>query len=158
PHCSDSSTGMDPSLGQISLIQPGNREITSMHNLDLSVSFPSRGVIRLQSRALFGDVDDPACQRFLERVFQAEEISNITIVGGDSPLAELRFCPKTNTLLEVVQRVVGFLRHSAETDVARSNGRIPGDTSSHVASHGQAHENGHANGNALANGNGYVTG
>ena len=56
-----------------------------MSTFDLSVSFPSDGVIRLQSRSLFGNADDPACRHFLERVFQADEISNVVIFGGDSP-------------------------------------------------------------------------
>ena len=85
-----------------------------MNTLDLSVSFPSRGVIRLQSRSLFEDADDPTCRRFLERVFQAEEISNVTISGGDSPRAELRYCPKTSTLQDVVKRIVAFLSQGSE--------------------------------------------
>ena len=52
---------------------------------DLAVSFPARGVIRLSSHALFGDTDSPTCRRFIEQVFQAEEISDVTITAGDSP-------------------------------------------------------------------------
>ena len=55
---------------------------------DLAVSFPARGVIRLASRDLFGDSESPTCRRFVERVFQAEEISDVTITVGDSPWAE----------------------------------------------------------------------
>jgi hypothetical protein len=62
-----------------------------MTDLDLAVTFPSRGVIRLRSRSLFGDADNPNYRRFLERVFQAEEISNVTITGGNTPQAEMGF-------------------------------------------------------------------
>ena len=53
-----------------------------MSTLDLSVSFPSRGMIRLQSSTLFGDADSPNCRSFLERVFQAEEVSGVTLTGS----------------------------------------------------------------------------
>ena len=55
-----------------------------MNALDLSVSFPSRGVILLESRSLFEDADNPTCRRFLEHVFQAEEIANaIAFLASD---------------------------------------------------------------------------
>ena len=47
--------------------------------MDLTVVFPSEGVIRLRSRHLFGNPDSPTCRDFLERVFLAEEVSNVTI-------------------------------------------------------------------------------
>jgi heavy metal translocating P-type ATPase len=80
-----------------------------MSPLDISVSFPSAGVIRLRSRSLFGDVENPTCRRFLERIFQVEEISNVSITGGDIPAADLYYCPKKFALRGVVQRVVALL-------------------------------------------------
>ena len=59
--------------------------------MELSVAFPSAGVIRLRSPHLFANPDNPTCRTFLERVFQAEEVSNVTIKGGE---AELRYCPR----------------------------------------------------------------
>jgi heavy metal translocating P-type ATPase len=135
-----------------------------MNTFDLSVSFPSLGVIRLQSRSLFGDADDPTCRRFLERVFQADEITNVTIVGGDSPQAELRYCPKTTTLQDVVKCLVGFLRQDPENEVARSNGRIHGESNGHAYENGyangigHANRNGHSSGNDHMSGNGYANG
>ena len=76
-----------------------------MSALDISVLFPSPGVIRLRSRSLFGDVEGPECRRFLERVFQAEEISDVTIMGGDAPQAELRYCSRSFSLRDVAKRV-----------------------------------------------------
>src|SRR5690242_18694456 len=102
-----------------------------MNSLDLSVSFPGRGVIRLQSRSLFGDADNPTCRRFLERVFQAGEISEVTISGGDSPRAELRFCPQATTLETVVQRIVAFLKQGSEHAHASSNGQAHGSSNGH---------------------------
>src|SRR5271170_2612053 len=85
-----------------------------MSCIDLAVSFPARGVIRLSSHALFGDTDSPTCRRFLDRVFQAEEISEVTITMGDSPRADLRYCPKTWKLEGGVNRVASFLRQAPE--------------------------------------------
>src|SRR5271157_5526360 len=98
---------------------------------DLVVSFPARGVIRISSHSLFGDTDSPTCRRFIEQVFQAEEVSEIAIRAGDSPRAELRFCPKTWTLQSVVNRVSSLLRQDPE-----ANG--------HAAANGHTAANGHA--------------
>jgi hypothetical protein len=84
-----------------------------MSALDIFVSFPAAGVIRLWSRSLFGDAESPACRRFLERVFQSVEISSVTIKGGDEPLADLHFCPRTFARRDVARRVVALLVQDA---------------------------------------------
>ncbi|MBV8233077.1 MAG: heavy metal translocating P-type ATPase [Planctomycetaceae bacterium] len=113
-----------------------------MNSLDLSVSFPSQGVILLQSRSLFGDADHPTCQQFLERVFQAEEITNVTIRGGNAPQAELRYCSRTSTLRDVVKRVTSFLSQGAEFGKAAANGHADGHADGPI--NGHAKPNGHA--------------
>jgi Cu2+-exporting ATPase len=114
--------------------------------MDLAVSFPAQGVIRLRSRELFQDPDGPACRRFLERVFQAEEVTDVALKTGADPGAEIRYCPASHTLRHVVERVAAFLRLS-----------LPGGEE-HVSvpagANGQAQANGHANGNAHAPVNG----
>ena len=115
-----------------------------MSSIDLAVSFPARGVIRLSSHALFGDTDSPTCRRFIERVFQAEEVSDATITAGDCPHAELRYCPKTWTLQSVVNRVASFLRQDPE-----ANG--------HAAANGHSTTNGHAAANSYATVNGHAS-
>ena len=97
---------------------------------DLAVSFPTRGVILLSSRSLFFDPDSPTCRNFLERVLRAEEVDDVTIMGGDSSRAELRYCPKSWSLQRVAERVVCFLRqspqsngHAAASGHATINGR-----------------------------------
>ncbi len=114
---------------------------------DLAISFPARGVIRLSSHTLFSKTDSPTCRRFIELVFQAEEISEVAITAGDSPRAELRYCPKTWTLQRVVNRVSSFLRQDPE-----SNGHAA--VNGHAGANGHAAANGHAvvNGHAEANG------
>lgn len=93
--------------------------------IDLAVTFPSPGLIRLESRALFADANHPTCRRFLERVFQANEITNVTIKSGDAPSAELRYCPQSSTLQKVVKQVTAFLRPPAENAQASTNGHAP---------------------------------
>jgi Cu2+-exporting ATPase len=96
--------------------------------MDLSVTFPSQGVIRLRSRALFQDPEAPDCRRFLERVFQADEISHVEIKGGPSSEAELRYCPRSHSLRDVVNRVVAHLA-PAPSAPANGNGHSPSDKS-----------------------------
>ena len=98
--------------------------------MDFAVSFPVRGVIQLKSRSLFQDTENPDCRRFLESVFQAREVSNVEIRSG---VAELRYCPETHSLKDVVNRVAHFLNHSASPPKVPTNGKIYG-------------ENGHTNG------------
>ena len=83
---------------------------------DISVSFPAAGVIRVQSRSLFGDAESATCRRFLERVIQAEEISNLTITDGHEPRADLHFCPRTFSLRQVINRVVDLLGCESASD------------------------------------------
>ncbi len=116
---------------------------------DLAASFPARGVIRRSSHALFGDTDSPTCRRFIERVFQAEEISDVTITAGDSPRAELRYCPKTWTLQSVVNRVASFLRQAPE-----ANGHA--DANGHASTNGHATADGYATVNGDASSKGWV--
>jgi heavy metal translocating P-type ATPase len=74
--------------------------------MDFAVSFPSQGVILLKGHDLFRDTDSPDCRRFLDCVFQAPEVSHVEIRRGE---AELRFCPKTHGLKDVVRRVCSLL-------------------------------------------------
>ena len=71
-------------------------------------------MIRLQSRSLFGDVESPTAAAFLRRVFQADRDHGVTIRGGSSPRAELRFCPGHHRRDEVVERIVALLRNGAD--------------------------------------------
>src|SRR5271155_3005760 len=100
-----------------------------MSVFDISVSFPVAGVIRLRSRSLFGDAENPTCRRFLERIFQVEEITNVTITGGDAPQADLYYCPRNFSLRGVVQRVAALLGRASAAD----DGRAPPRESIHAS-------------------------
>ena len=64
--------------------------------MDIAISFPGQGQIRLESRDLFEEPGNETCRQFLERVFQAPEITDVTInshqKAGELPHADLRFC------------------------------------------------------------------
>ena len=119
--------------------------------MDLAVRFPDHGRIYLESHFLFSEPHDPECRRFLERVFQAPEITEITIKSQQGsrevPRAELGYCPKTHTLREVVDRVTGLL------NPRKSRSRPTKKT------HGASSLNGHAVGaNGYVEANGYANG
>ena len=118
--------------------------------MDLAVRFPDQGRIHLESRFLFSEPHDPACRRFLERVFQAPEITQVTIKSqqgsNEVPRAELGYCPRTHTLKEVVDRVTGIL--NPRKSRARQP-KKPGASSS-LNGHG-TQPNGHAGSNGYAN-------
>ena len=130
--------------------------------MDLAIRFPDHGRIHLESHFLFSEPHDPNCRRFLERVFQAPEITQITIKSqqgsSEVPRAELGYCPRTHTLKEVVDRVTGLLNPSKTRtrQAKKPNGASAGN--GHVAkSNGRAHSNGHvAELNGLANSNGHA--
>ena len=71
-------------------------ETSLMPTMDIAITFPGQGQIRLESRALFEEPGNETCRQFLERVFQAPEITDVTInshqKAGESPHADLRFC------------------------------------------------------------------
>ena len=72
---------------------------------DIAVSFPHPGIIRLVSRSLFSDPDNPTCQRLLEHIFQSREITRVELRGGDAPHAELLYCPRTIELDDLVEEI-----------------------------------------------------
>ena len=51
--------------------------------MDLAIRFPALGRIHLESRFLFSEPQDLNCRQFLERVFQAQEITEVTIKSAD---------------------------------------------------------------------------
>ena len=108
--------------------------------MDFAITFPARGSIQLKSQSLFGDADHPDCRRFLERVFQAKEVSNVEIRGG---VAELRYCPESHNLKDVVNRVASYLAGRP----ASLNGHANGTNGHANGTNGHANgTNGHANG------------
>ncbi|HKI17988.1 MAG TPA: hypothetical protein VKA15_08905, partial [Isosphaeraceae bacterium] len=87
-----------------------------MNVCDLSISFPSPGVILLQSQTLFADAENPVCRLFLERISKAQEISAVIVTRGKTPQAELRFSAWRWKLKDVVRRLASLLSRDSAID------------------------------------------
>jgi Cu2+-exporting ATPase len=116
--------------------------------MDISVSFPAEGCIRLRSRFLFGDPTAHHCRQFVERVLDADEVSSVTIRGNGylfgSNVAEIRYCPNSysrqDAIAAIYERLAGAgPANGHANDHANGNGH----SSSHHA-HGGGHANCHA--------------
>ena len=82
--------------------------------MDLAIRFPTQGRIHLESRFLFSEPHEPNCRQFLERVFQAPEITQVTIRSQAGVRARFLerswvFVRRTHSLKEVVDRVTVLL-------------------------------------------------
>lgn len=113
--------------------------------MELSVAFPAEGVIRVRSPQLFSNPDNEAYRRFLDRVFQAQEVSGVTIQNGE---AELRYCPKTYSLKHVVNKVSAFLTGDSSTPPAEAQLGALASQNHAPEANGHARLNGSANGHA----------
>src|SRR5271166_2219694 len=138
--------------------------------MDLAIHFPTLGRICLESRFLFAEPDHRNCRQFLERVFQAREITQVTIKSQtgsrEIPRAELGFCPRTHTLKQVVDRVTAslstgkaWLGEAHHPSGNGSNGshcsHADGETSPPLRSNGHLpHDNGPSSPHAPADGTG----
>jgi Cu2+-exporting ATPase len=127
--------------------------------MDLAIQFPTQGRIHLESRFLFSEPHDPNCRQFLERVFQAPEITQVTIKSQQGstevPRAELGFCPRTHTLKQVVDRITVLL-NPGKTRTGRLNNRRDKSFSSAFGSDGRAGSNGRPGSNGRAKSNGHL--
>ncbi len=138
--------------------------------MDIAVSFPAEGRIRLQSRYLFSDPTADHCREFVERLLDAEEVSAVTIRGEGhffgANVAEIRYCPRSYSRREAIAAIYQRLAGSHPTNgngqtnghTANGNGQTNGhsangngQTNGHSAN-GNGHGHGNINGQAMANG------
>jgi heavy metal translocating P-type ATPase len=84
---------------------------------DLSVTFPAPGLILLRSHALFADAENPVGLRLLERISQAEEISDVVVTTDGTPQAELRYSARRWRLKDVVKRLVSLLSRPSSWEI-----------------------------------------
>lgn len=87
--------------------------------MDIAISVPASGAIRVQSAVLFADSDNPLCQRFLSRAFRADEVTGAKLNGGAHPALDLLFDPRRHSTREVLARIADCLtaRESAAQTV-----------------------------------------
>ena len=137
--------------------------------MDIAISFPSEGCIRVRSRFLFADPEGLHCRRFIERVLSGNTVSSVVIKGGgpfpSSSTAEIRYCPRSHSRQEVVATIQARLladnepgkRSSRGNGKTRAIGALAEKGGSRSRRNGKAHSAGDAapNGTATKNGNGH---
>src|SRR3984893_1153693 len=77
--------------------------------VDVKVLLPGDGVIRVESRQLFGEPDAPLCRRFVERAFLATQIDGVVLASGAIPSIELRFDATQYSQREVLEQLAALL-------------------------------------------------
>jgi hypothetical protein len=77
--------------------------------VDAKVLLPGDGVIRVESRQLFGEPDAPLCRRFVERTFLAPQIDGVVLAPGAIPAIELRFDATRYSQRQVLKQVAALL-------------------------------------------------
>jgi hypothetical protein len=87
--------------------QPVANEVSP--SVDVKVSLPKDGVIRVESRRLFGETDAPLCRCFVERAFLATEIESVVITPAPTPAIELRFDATLYSQRQVLEHVATLL-------------------------------------------------
>src|SRR5437660_379625 len=78
-------------------------------SVDVKVSLPAEGIIRIESRRLFSEPEDPLCRRFVERAFQAPQIEGVVLAPGAIPAIELRFDATHYSQRQVLEQVAAVL-------------------------------------------------
>ena len=77
--------------------------------VDVKVLLPGDGVIRVESRQLFGEPDAPLCRRFVERAFLAPQIDGVVLAPGAIPAIELRFDATHYSQRQVLEQLAALL-------------------------------------------------
>lgn len=85
--------------------------------MDVRVTFPKEGVIHVEG-PVFAEAGSAACRQFLRCAFAVAEIDDVTLTGGRSPRAELRFSPQRGSARQILDRVARLLGAAANPDDA----------------------------------------
>jgi heavy metal translocating P-type ATPase len=83
---------------------------------DFKISLPADGIIRVESRWLFGEPDAPLCRRFVERAFLAPQIESVVLAPDAIPAIELRFDATQYSQRQVLEQVAALLDAGAGLD------------------------------------------
>jgi heavy metal translocating P-type ATPase len=80
--------------------------------VDIAISTPASGAIRVQSAALFANPDNPLCRNFLGRAFRAGELTGAKLNGAEHPAAELYYDSSRYSAREVLAKLAECLTAS----------------------------------------------
>jgi Cu2+-exporting ATPase len=95
-------------------------------HIDVAISLPPTGTVRMTSRLLFATPENPLCTRFLRRVFAAEELRGLTITNGQSAIADLHFDPERYSARHVLARLADCLQD--DSNAAGTNEELTAGT------------------------------
>jgi Cu2+-exporting ATPase len=113
--------------------------------MDIAISFPAEGTIRIRSQYLFADPEGEDCRRFLARVRSTAEVDSVTVRKGRLRLgashAEIRYCPRTYTRQQAIAAVSARL-HGGDGASAPTNGRAE-HRANGTNGNGHSHTKGH---------------
>src|SRR5262245_24313502 len=90
------------------------------HGVDVEISFPDDGIIRIESAELFADSDGLLSRRFIGRTFLAPEIDSVMIspamTDGVTRAIELRFNATQYSQRQVLEHVAALLDGAPSRD------------------------------------------
>src|SRR5689334_10255795 len=116
--------------------------------MDISISFPSEGRIRVRSRFLFANPAGLHCRRFVERVLGVDGVSSVSIQGQGalfgSNMVEIRYCPNSYSRQQAIAAIYARLvaDNGLDSDPAggpgagAGNGSSQGDSGGAYPTHG----------------------
>lgn len=78
-------------------------------HIDIAISLPHPGTVRVGSKLLFATPDNPLCARFLRRAFAAEELRGMTITNGHQAIADLHYDATRYSAPEILARLADSL-------------------------------------------------
>jgi len=93
-------------------------------HVDVAITLPSHGTVRVSSRLLFGTPDNPLSLRFLRRAFSSEMLRSVTIINGRQASADLHYDPARHSAREVLAKVADCLERegAAAPDTTKAEG------------------------------------
>lgn len=96
-------------------------QVDFTRHLDVAISLPHPGTVRVASKLLFATPDNPLCACFVRRAFEAEGLRGVTITNGRLAVADLHYDARRHSAREVLARLADGL----EAEVAASEGESP---------------------------------
>ena len=94
-------------------------------HVDVAISLPEAGTVRVTSRLLFGTPDNPLCLRFVRRAFAADELRGLTITNGHQAVADLYFDAQRHSARHMLARLAECLDDDAAPPAAGTKPSAP---------------------------------
>lgn len=120
--------------------------------LDLSISCPTAGTIRLDSCELFAEPETEQCQEFLRRLLEATPVRSV-VMNVRRAAVEIGYCVRTATRQQTLRAIEDSLKRTATPSGSAGQGKR-GPNGPERSSANGASATSHGNGNGNGNGHG----